>query len=344
MTDPSETTDPFGPIRAAAGAAPRRIVLSEGTDPRIAEGAVRAAREGLAEPLLVGPEAEVRAAIARAGGDADASGIEIVDPAGSPHREAAAAAFHERRRHKGVDADAAREAMADPLMLAAAMVAAGRADGTIGGAVHTTAATVRAALQAIGPGPGVSTVSSFFAMLPDPARHGARGPIVFADCGLVVEPDASELAQIAISSAASYRSLFADEPKVAMLSFSTKGSARHERVDKVTEALALVRESGSGLLIDGELQFDAAFVPGVGASKAPGSDVAGRANVFVFPSLEAGNIGYKIAQRIGGMEAIGPVLQGLARPANDLSRGCDADDVVKMIALTSAQANAGNAG
>lgn len=228
--------------------------------------------------------------------------------------------------------------MGDPLAFAAMMVRRGDADGTVGGAVATTADTVRAALQIIGRAPGVKTVSSFFLMAFDADRHGRDDAVVFADCGLVVAPNPDELAEIAISSADSFAALTGDAPRVALLSFSTKGSARHARVDAVSEALDKARAIRPDLAIDGELQMDAALLPAVGAKKAPGSDVAGRANVFVFPNLEAGNIAYKTAERIGGVTAIGPMLQGLGRAANDLSRGCSADDVFHMIGVTSVQA------
>ncbi len=327
---------PFDKILSAARKAPKRIVLAEGEDPRIAEGAARALEAGIARPLLVGRPTVVAEQLTAAG--ADPGAFEIVDPGTSSNAEAYAEAFHALRKHKGVDEAAARKAMQDPLQFAAMMVRQGHADGSIGGAVATTADTVRAALQIVGRGPGVTTVSSFFLMLLAEEHHPKQGLFIFADCGLMVEPSAEELAQIAISSAGSLQALTGESARIAMLSFSTAGSARHDRVTHVADATALVAASRPELTVDGELQFDAAFVPAVAASKAPASPLKGEANVFVFPSLEAGNIGYKIAQRIGGAVAIGPILQGLAHPCNDLSRGCSVADVFHMIAVTSVQA------
>jgi len=214
------------------------------------------------------------------------------------------------------------------------------ADGTVGGAVATTSDTVRAALQVIGKARDAALVSSFFLMVLPEGHPSGRAAMIFSDSGLVIEPNAEELAAIAVQSAASYRALIQDTPKIALLSFSTKGSARHPNVSKVTEAAEMLAENHPELDADGELQFDAAFVPDVGGTKAPGSATAGHANVMIFPNLDAGNIGYKIAQRIGGCTAIGPILQGLAKPANDLSRGCTADDVLNMIAVTALQSAA----
>ncbi len=322
----------------AARAAPQRIVLAEGEDPRIVEGALRASRDGVARITLLGRPDRVQALLGGHGADPD--GLPIIDPAETPLTEPFAAEYHALRRHKGVDAQAARDAVLDPLAFAAMMVRLGHADGTVAGAVATTAETVRSALQIIGLAPGGTMVSSFFLMMLDLPHHPKQGALVFADCGLVVEPDAGELAGIALASARSFADLTGSVPKVAMLSFSTHGSARHDRVSKVIEATGLAREACPDLLIDGDLQFDSAFVPEISAAKAPGSPIAGDANVFVFPSLEAANIGYKIAQRIGGAKAIGPILQGLAHPANDLSRGCSAEDVYHLIAVTGAQAAA----
>lgn len=326
-------------LQSRAAAHPAHIVLSEGADPRIVAAAVRAVAAGLGQITLVGAADAIAAQLAAQGADASDQ-LHVQDPETSPLAEHVADAFFELRRHKGVTREKAAEFTRAPLVFSAMLVRLGHADGTVGGAVATTSDTVRAALQVIGKAPDAALVSSFFLMaLPDGHPSG-RTAMIFSDCGLVIDPDATELAAIAAQSAASCRALMAETPKVALLSFSTKGSARHAAVTKVSDALEVLNASHPDLCADGELQFDAAFVPDVGASKAKGSDVAGHANVMVFPNLDAGNIGYKIAQRIGGCTAIGPVLQGLAKPANDLSRGCTADDVLHMIAVTALQAAA----
>ena len=333
---------PLDRILVAAKASPAVISLAEGEDPRIVEGAVRAARDGIARPVLIGAERAVRARLDAAGAAADA--VAVIDPATDSRIDRYADLFREVRKRADIGADDALAAARDPLAFAALMVRAGDAQGTIAGAVATTAQTVRTAFRVIGRAPGVETVSSFFLMLPQTPEggepHPLPGAVLFADCGLIIEPTPQELAQIAISSAESLAALLDEPARIAFLSFSTHGSARHERVTRVTDALALARAARPDLTMDGELQFDAAFVPEVAASKAPGSPLEGAANIFVFPSLEAANIGYKIAQRIGRARAIGPILQGLAAPANDLSRGCSARDVYDLIAVTSAQAAA----
>lgn len=329
----------LGDLQRRAAAHPAHIVLSEGHDPRIVAAAVRAVAAGLGTITLVGDTATITAAL-QAENASLSDNLHIADPANHPQADAIATAFFELRQHKGVTPEKAATLTRDPLVFAAMLVRMGHADGTVGGAVATTSDTVRAALQVIGKAPDAALVSSFFLMVLPEGHPSGRDAMIFSDSGLVIDPAAPELAAIAVQSAASLTALTGVAPKVALLSFSTKGSARHPNVNKVTDAAEILRDQHPTLDADGELQFDAAFVPDVGASKAKGSRVAGHANVMIFPNLDAGNIGYKIAQRVGGCTAIGPILQGLAKPANDLSRGCTADDVVHMIAVTALQAAA----
>lgn len=327
--------DVFEDICEIARARPQRIVLAEGEDPRVIEAARRASRERIARPILLGDPEVI--------GVGPGDGLEVVSPGRSPHLEAYAQAYQVLRQGRGLTIEAAREEMQGSLGFAAMMVRQGHADGTLAGAVATTAETVRAALRILGRAPDASLVSSCFLML---LKEPFERPVIFADCGLVPQPDAEQLASIALASADTLAALTGLEPKIAMLSFSTLGSAApevHESINRIRQAVSIVQSRRPDLMIEGELQFDAAIVPEVAVAKAKGSGLAGNANVFVFPSLSAGNIGYKIAQRIGGATALGPVLQGLAHPANDLSRGCSAEDVFQMIAITGAQAAAQSA-
>lgn len=323
---------PLDRIFEACRAAPRHILLAEGEDPRIQEAAARAVDEGLARITLLADPGRVPEGFLHRH-----AGVTVTDPASAPDLDVLAAECLRLRGAKGVTPDQARALVRTPLVQAALRVRLGLADGTVGGAVATTADTVRAALQFIGRAPGIDTVSSFFLMLSCARDAPIKGGMVFADCGLVISPTARELADIAIASAASAQALLGERPRVALLSFSTAGSAEHESLARIREALTLVRESAPTLEIEGEIQFDAAIDDAIRQKKAPGSRLSARPNVFVFPDLASGNIGYKIAQRLGGLTAIGPVLQGLNRPANDLSRGCSADDVLAMIAVTSVQ-------
>ena len=310
-------------IHAAARARRAHVILPEGGDPRVREAAARITAEGLARITLM---------------DGEAEGAATIHAAEAPDLPDLAAAWHEMRAARGVTAERAMAEMRDPIRQAAMRVRLGLADGTVGGAVATTADTVRAALQAIGRAPGAGIVSSFFLMLPGRDDSPVPDGVIFSDCGLVIQPTAAELADIAIAAAQSCRTLLGAEPRVAMLSFSTAGSAEHSSLGRIREALAIARARAPSLEIDGELQFDAALDDALRARKAPQSRLTGPANVFVFPDLAAGNIGYKIAQRLGQMTAIGPILQGLARPANDLSRGCTVDDIVHAVAITAIQA------
>ena len=316
----------------------QRIVLPESLEERTLTAADHALADGLADIILIGNEQEIFAL-------ADKLGLKhvdkatIIDPANSPKTEEYAQLLFQLRQKKGMTIEEARRKVMDPLYFGCLIIKNGDADGQISGALSTTGDTLRPALQIIKCAPGVSCVSGAMLLITQAPEYGEDGVLVVGDVAVTPVPDAAQLAQIAVCTAQTAKSVagFSD-PRVAMLSFSTKGSAKHEVVDKVVEATRLAHELDPSLKLDGELQADAALVPSVGSKKAPGSDIAGKANVLVFPCLEVGNISYKLVQRLGHAEAIGPILQGIARPVNDLSRGCSVDDIYKMVAITACQA------
>lgn len=325
-------------IWEAAKADKKKIVLPEGNEARTVVAAQKIAEEGIATPILVGNKEEILKAAKEQG--VELKGVDIIDPEVSTKLNEYIEAFYELRKNKGMTMEKAERIVRDPLYFATMMVKLDDADGMVSGAVHTTGDLLRPGLQIIKTAPGVSVVSSFFIMLVPGSKYGEEGMLLFSDCAVNPNPNSEQLAAIAIATAETAKNLCKIEPKVAMLSFSTMGSADHEVVDKVRIATERAKELRPDLQIDGEMQLDAAIVQKVADQKAPNSTVAGNANVLVFPDLQAGNIGYKLVQRFANAEAIGPVCQGFAKPINDLSRGCSSEDIVNVVALTAVQAQA----
>lgn len=324
-------------IVAKAKSMPQRIVLSEGTEERNLMAADKLLADGVANIILLGNVDEIKQKASEKG-LTNVDKATIVDPISHDKKETYTELLYELRKAKGMTMEQAAKLVENPLYLACLMIKNGDADGEVSGAEHATGDVLRPAFQIIKTLPGISAVSGVFLMFIPNKSYGEEGLMLFADCAVNPVPTAKELGEIAVCTAKTARDIAEIEPRVAMLSFSTKGSAKHEVVDKVVEATAYARELNPELAIDGELQADASIVPSVGNSKAPGSPIAGKANVLVFPSLEAGNIGYKLVQRLAGAEAIGPILQGIAAPINDLSRGCSWEDIYKMVAITANQA------
>ncbi len=325
-------------LRARARKKPKRIALPEAEDPRTLKAAEQLVRDSLAEAVLIGNEVKIREAAASA--SADISNITIIDPGKDPRKERYIEAYFEKRKHKGIEKDEVVKLMSDPIYFGTMMLDADHVDGFLAGAAHATADTIRPALQIIKPAPGTRAISSFFIMVVPNCEYGDNGVILMGDCAINPDPPPIKLAMIAISTAKMAKSLCGMDPKVAMLSFSTMGSAEHKLVDNVRKAVEIAKIKAPDLAIDGEMQVDAALVPSVGKRKAPDSRVAGQANVLIFPDLQSANIGYKLVQRLCGAEAIGPILQGFNKPVNDLSRGASVDDIVTLAAVTGIQADA----
>lgn len=312
----------------------KTIVLAEGTEPRTVAAADMILKQGIADVILLGKEEKIRELAA----GYDISGARIIDPERAENAEEFAQAFYELRKAKGMTPEKARETMKNPLYYGSMMVKKDLADGMVAGAVNSTANVLRPNLQILKTAPGVKLVSAFFIMVVPDCEYGAEGTFLFADSGLNENPDAEAVSEIALSSAKTFRMLVEKEPVVGMISYSTYGSAKSELVDKMQLATKLAKEKAPELKLDGEFQVDAAIVPEIGASKAPGSEVAGKCNVLVFPDLNCGNSGYKLVQRLAKAEAYGPITQGIAKPVNDLSRGCSAEDIVGVVAITCVQA------
>ena len=314
----------------------KTIVLPEATDLRTLKAVDIIGKEGFAKVILVGNKDEVTKIASD--NNLDISKVEIIDPAVSEKYETYVNAFYEFRKEKGITIEKAKELISNPVYFGMMMLKVGDADGLVSGAAHSTADTLRPALQIIKTKPGTKLVSSFNVMVVPNCKYGDHGVFIFSDCGLNSKPNSEELSEIAIASSKSFEQLIGGTPKIAMLSYSTYGSAKSEDIDKVREATRLAKEKAPELLLDGEMQLDSAIVPSVGASKAPGSPVAGNANILIFPDLNAGNIGYKLVERLAKAEAYGPLCQGMAKPVNDLSRGCKAEDIVGVVAITAVQA------
>ena len=325
-------------IKEKAKADVKHILLPEGSEERTVQAARIITDEKIAKVTLLGDEEEIKKVAEKF--NVCLCGIDIINPLTDPDFEHYANGFYELRKAKGMTPEKARETIKNTLFYACMMIKEGKADGMVSGAINTTGNTLRPGLQIIKMAKGINTISSCFIMEIPNKEYGDNGLMLFGDCAININPNPDELATIAIATANTAKTLLGMDPKVAMLSFSTKGSAKHENVDKVTAALAKVKELAPDLDVDGELQADAAMVPKVAALKAPGSKVAGHANVLIFPDLQAGNIGYKLVQRLAGAEAVGPVSQGFAKPINDLSRGCSIADIVSVVAITAVQAQA----
>ncbi len=324
-------------IKEKAAKKGKTIVLPEGMEERTLQAIKEIVKQKIANPILLGNESKIKGLASKIG--ADISGAQIIDPVNSELFDEFVQAFYEMRKSKGVDLDKAKATMLDPLYFASMMVKMGKADGEVAGAENTTGNVLRPALQIIKTAPGMSAVSGAFIMIVPNSDFGDKGIFVFADCAVTPVPTAEQMAEFAMASAETAVALCGmKDPKVGMLSFSTKGSADHETVDKVVAATTIAKERFPSLKVDGEFQADAAIVPSVGKSKAPGSLVAGDCNILVFPDLQAGNIGYKLVQRLAKAEAIGPILQGMAKPVNDLSRGCNVEDIINVVAMTAVKA------